>query len=40
MATHGYGGLRRWALGSVADQVLHASRLPLVLVRGTESTIA
>ena len=33
MATHGYGGLRRWALGSVADQVLHASNLPLMLVR-------
>jgi nucleotide-binding universal stress UspA family protein len=33
MATHGYGGLRRWALGSVADQVLHATNLPLTLVR-------
>ncbi len=33
MATHGYGGLRRWALGSVADQVLHATNLPLMLVR-------
>ena len=33
MATHGYSGLRRWALGSVADQVLHASNLPLMLVR-------
>ena len=33
MATHGYGGLRRWALGSVADQVLHAIDLPLILVR-------
>ncbi len=33
MATHGYGGLRRWALGSVADQVLHATHLPLLLVR-------
>jgi nucleotide-binding universal stress UspA family protein len=33
MATHGYGGLRRWALGSVADQVLHAADLPLMLVR-------
>lgn len=33
MATHGYGGLRRWALGSVADQVLHATDLPLMLVR-------
>lgn len=33
MATHGYGGLRRWALGSVADKVLHATSTPLVLVR-------
>jgi nucleotide-binding universal stress UspA family protein len=33
MATHGYGGLRRWALGSVADTVLHATTTPLVLVR-------
>ena len=34
MATHGYSGLRRWALGSVADKVLHASSAPLLLVRG------
>jgi nucleotide-binding universal stress UspA family protein len=33
MATHGYSGLRRWALGSVADKVLHASSVPLLLVR-------
>ena len=33
MATHGYGGLRRWALGSVADKVLHAATTPLILVR-------
>jgi nucleotide-binding universal stress UspA family protein len=33
MATHGYGGLKRWALGSIADKVLHASTTPLVLVR-------
>jgi len=33
MATHGYGGLRRWALGSVADKVLHTSATPLILVR-------
>jgi nucleotide-binding universal stress UspA family protein len=32
MATHGYGGLRRWALGSVADTVLHTTTTPLVLV--------
>ncbi len=33
MVTHGYGGLRRWALGSVADKVLQASTTPLLLVR-------
>lgn len=33
MATHGYGGLKRWALGSVADKVLHAASTPLILVR-------
>jgi nucleotide-binding universal stress UspA family protein len=33
MATHGYSGLRRWALGSVADKVLHGTRTPLLLVR-------
>jgi nucleotide-binding universal stress UspA family protein len=37
MATHGYGGLRRWALGSVADKVLHATTTPLLLVRATAS---
>jgi nucleotide-binding universal stress UspA family protein len=33
MATHGASGLRRWALGSVADKVLHATTTPLILVR-------
>jgi nucleotide-binding universal stress UspA family protein len=32
MATHGYGGLRRWALGSVADTVVHTTATPLILV--------
>ena len=32
MATHGASGLRRWALGSVADKVLHAINAPLLLV--------
>ena len=36
MATHGYSGIRRWALGSVADKVLHASTTPLVLVHASE----
>jgi nucleotide-binding universal stress UspA family protein len=33
MATHGHGGLRRWVMGSVADRVLHATHLPLLVVR-------
>ena len=32
MSTHGYHGIRRWAMGSVADKVLHASATPLLLV--------
>jgi nucleotide-binding universal stress UspA family protein len=34
MATHGYSGLTRWALGSVADAVLHTASMPVLLVRG------
>jgi nucleotide-binding universal stress UspA family protein len=34
MATHGYSGLTRWALGSVADAVLHTTSVPVLLVRG------
>jgi nucleotide-binding universal stress UspA family protein len=37
MATHGYSGLKRWALGSVADKMLHASPTPLLLVRAQDS---
>jgi len=33
MSTHGRSGATRWALGSVADQVLHGSHTPLLLVR-------
>jgi nucleotide-binding universal stress UspA family protein len=32
MATHGLSGLKRWALGSVADKVLHATKTPLLLI--------
>ncbi len=34
MATHGYGGLRRWALGSVTDRVVQSSNVPVLVVRG------
>jgi nucleotide-binding universal stress UspA family protein len=33
MCTHGRTGLGRWTLGSVADRVLRAGSLPLLLVR-------
>jgi len=33
MATHGRSGIRRWALGSVAEKVVRASKRPVVLVR-------
>ncbi len=33
MATHGYTGIERWRIGSVANQVLHATTTPLLLVR-------
>lgn len=33
MATHGYGGLQRWVMGSIADRVLHATQLPMLVVR-------
>ena len=32
MATHGYTGIKRWARGSVAEKVLHAVAVPLLLV--------
>ncbi len=33
MATHGRGGLGRWIYGSVAEEVLARTRLPVLLVR-------
>jgi nucleotide-binding universal stress UspA family protein len=33
MATHGYGGLKRTVLGSVADKILRSSTLPLLVMR-------
>jgi nucleotide-binding universal stress UspA family protein len=40
MASHGYGGLRRWALGSVTDKVLHGTTTPLLVVRARPDFIA
>ena len=36
MTSHGRGGLARWFFGSVADKLLTASRVPLLVVRARE----
>ena len=33
MASHGLSGIRRWVRGSVADKVLHESRIPVLRIR-------
>jgi nucleotide-binding universal stress UspA family protein len=33
LATHGYSGLKRWGIGSVASKVLSASKIPIWLIR-------
>ncbi|MBI5876314.1 MAG: universal stress protein [Chloroflexi bacterium] len=33
MSTHGRGGVQRWVYGSIADKLLHASPVPVLLVR-------
>jgi nucleotide-binding universal stress UspA family protein len=40
LATHGRSGLQRWAHGSVADAVLHATSTPLLLVRPDDGWVA
>jgi nucleotide-binding universal stress UspA family protein len=37
MATHGRSGLKRWVLGSVAERVMRAAPVPLLLVRAREA---
>jgi nucleotide-binding universal stress UspA family protein len=39
MATHGRSGLQRWAMGSVTERTLTATKLPMLVVR-PESTFA
>ncbi len=36
MATHGRGGLQRWAMGSATERVLHMTKRPLLIVRPAE----
>jgi nucleotide-binding universal stress UspA family protein len=40
MATHGYSGIKHWTHGSVAERVLQAARMPLLLVRVGEQDLA
>jgi nucleotide-binding universal stress UspA family protein len=40
MATHGYSGLKRWTHGSVAERVLQAASVPLLMVRAGEAHAA
>jgi nucleotide-binding universal stress UspA family protein len=40
IATHGRSGLSRFALGSVAEVVLHAANCPLLIVRGARPSLA
>ena len=37
IATHGRSGLSRWVRGSVADKILSASRIPVLMVRAPGS---
>ena len=33
MASHGRSGVTRWAIGSVADKVFRASKIPVLMVK-------
>lgn len=33
MSTHGHSGLGRWMFGSVTDQVLHLTNIPMLIIR-------
>jgi nucleotide-binding universal stress UspA family protein len=37
MSTHGLSGIKRWAVGSVAEKVARATRRPVLLVRAKEA---
>lgn len=36
MATHGYSGITRWVMGSMADKLFRSARVPVFMVRATE----
>jgi nucleotide-binding universal stress UspA family protein len=33
LVTHGRSGIKRWVMGSIAERILHSTKLPLLLVR-------
>jgi nucleotide-binding universal stress UspA family protein len=37
LTTHSSGGLQRWSMGSIVEHVLHATHLPLLIVRPAEN---
>ncbi|MDA0263959.1 MAG: universal stress protein [Chloroflexi bacterium] len=37
MSTHGRSGVGRWVLGSVTDKVLHAAKMPLLIIRAEDN---
>ena len=40
MSTHGRSGLKRWVYGSVADKVLRAAGVPVLLIRANVPQVA
>ncbi len=38
MANHGSSGIHRWVRGSVADEIVHAARVPVLLVKPEDKT--
>lgn len=38
MSSHGRSGVQRWVMGSIADRVLHASTIPILLIRSRALT--
>ncbi len=37
ISTHGRGGLMRWTMGSITERVLHATTLPILIVRPVDT---
>ena len=39
IATHGRSGVSRWVWGSIADRILRAARMPVLMVRSPDSVV-